>query len=297
MSIAQLSTLGFQVSLVAIVLAAGMATSARHAFSLARKPGLLLRSLVSMQVLAPLLAVALATTLPLNGAVKIALVMVAVSPVPPFIPRRELKAGGSRAYAISLLATSAMLSVLIIPVTLLLLGRWFGLPLAIAPLVVAKLVAMTVLIPLAVGICVHELAPAFGTRASRFVDIAGSLLLVASMIPKLISAWPSFLHLIGDGTLVILVTFVVGALLIGHLLGGPRSENRTVLALSTASRHPGIAIALAQANFAEQRLAVPAVLLFVIVSVVVSTPYVTLSRRYGSTPQEDALRARHAASR
>jgi len=53
-----------------------------------------------------------------------------------------------------------------------------------------------------------------------------------------------------------------------------------VLALSTAMRHPAVAIALAKSNFADQPLAVPAILLYLIVAVVVRAPYLKMSVRH-----------------
>jgi BASS family bile acid:Na+ symporter len=52
-----------------------------------------------------------------------------------------------------------------------------------------------------------------------------------------------------------------------------------VLALSTASRHPGVALAIAHANFPDEKLAPAAVLLYLIVSGIVSLPYLRWNRR------------------
>jgi len=115
-----------------------------------------------------------------------------------------------------------------------------------------------------------------------------TILLAAGVLPLLVHSAPAFRTLVGDGTLLVIVTFTVGALIMGHWLGGPERDNRTVLALSTASRHPGIAIAIATANFPDEKLVMPAVLLFVLVSALVALPYVKLSRRRHDQP---ALRA------
>src|SRR4051812_42847566 len=99
MSIAALSSLLIKASLFAIVASIGMASTHRDATWLLRSRGLLVRSLLSMQVLTPLLALALATMLPLWPGVKIALVLVSLSPVPPILPGKELKVGGNRPFA------------------------------------------------------------------------------------------------------------------------------------------------------------------------------------------------------
>jgi BASS family bile acid:Na+ symporter len=85
--------------------------------------------------------------------------------------------------------------------------------------------------------------------------------------------------LIGNGTVLGLVAFVLAGLAIGHFLGGPSAANRTSLALATASRHPGIAAVLAQANFPEQKLAMAALLLYLLVNAFGSIPYLLWIKR------------------
>jgi BASS family bile acid:Na+ symporter len=104
------------------------------------------------------------------------------------------------------------------------------------------------------------------------------------VLPVLVKLFPAFQTLAGDGTLLVMTIYAVGALAIGHLAGGPDQGNRTVLALSTAARHPGVAILLATTNFAGERLATPAVLLLVIVSSIAAAPYLALTRRRHATP-------------
>jgi len=96
------------------------------------------------------------------------------------------------------------------------------------------------------------------------------LLCAAAM---LFSTAPAIWALVGNGTLVAIAAFVFVGLVIGHFLGGPEPENRVALAMATASRHPGIAIALSVANFPEEKLAMAAVLLYLLVNFLVSIPY------------------------
>jgi BASS family bile acid:Na+ symporter len=94
--------------------------------------------------------------------------------------------------------------------------------------------------------------------------------------------------LIGDGTVVSLASFALVGLIVGHLLGGPEPDNRPVLALATASRHPAVALAIAHANFPEQKLAGPAVFLYVILSGILSALYLSWVKRQraGGIPTE-----------
>ena len=99
------------------------------------------------------------------------------------------------------------------------------------------------------------------------------MLLVIAAVPVLISEWPAIASLIGNFTLVAIIVFVLVGLAIGHLLGGPDPEDRTVLALSTATRHPAVALAILH-NAPDQKTVMAAVLLVVIVGFIASVPYV-----------------------
>ena len=64
-------------------------------------------------------------------------------------------------------------------------------------------------------------------------------------------------------------------------LGGSDDEDRSVLALASAARHPGVAMAVASANFPDQKLAPAAILLYLLLSALLSIPYVVWRRRHG----------------
>jgi BASS family bile acid:Na+ symporter len=147
------------------------------------------------------------------------------------------------------------------------------------------LVLSGVVLPLLSGMLARWLAPGLALRGAGPISLVGKLLLVLAFVPLLIVAGRSMLSLIGDGTLLALALFSVTALLIGHLLGGPRREQRAVLAITTATRHPAIAIAIAQASFPQEKLVAPAVLLSLLVSEFVSIPYIRWLKRHAQTAQ------------
>jgi BASS family bile acid:Na+ symporter len=78
---------------------------------------------------------------------------------------------------------------------------------------------------------------------------------------------------IGNFTLVAIAVIVLVGLLVGHLLGGPDPRDRTALALSTASRHPGVAAGVAMAVMPDDRSVLAAVLFAFLVAVIVTTFY------------------------
>jgi bile acid:Na+ symporter, BASS family len=87
-------------SIILSVFAIGLKATLADAMFLFRRPGHLLRALLSMNVLMPLIALAVAVPFDLHPAVKIALVVISVSPTPPILPKafclRSISRGSSR---------------------------------------------------------------------------------------------------------------------------------------------------------------------------------------------------------
>jgi BASS family bile acid:Na+ symporter len=282
MTLAELVPLVLKTSILAIVFALGLGARAADLMYLVRRPPLLATSLLAMAVVMPIVAVLLVRTLGLPGPVAIMLVALALAPVPPILPRKQTKAGGDVAYAISLLATVGLVSIVWIPTALELVQHALGLPLEIAPTKVGSLVAVTILLPLLAGMAVAALAPGIAGKLEPIVSRIGSLLLLVVALAILFSQWRDILGLVGDGALLAFVVFVAAGLAAGHALGGPDPDSRTVLALATSARHPGVALAIAHVNFPDAKALVAAVLLFLLVNAVVSIPYVAWRKRAGA---------------
>ncbi len=70
------------------------------------RPGQLLRSLLSMNVFMPLFTTFMTAVFHLHPVVETTLIALAVSPIPPLLPNRVLKAGGDKSYTIGLLCRS-----------------------------------------------------------------------------------------------------------------------------------------------------------------------------------------------
>jgi BASS family bile acid:Na+ symporter len=269
----QLIGLAITVSMAAIVFCVGLDTNRGDIVSLLRKPGLLARSLLAMNVVMPIVAVLLAVGFGLKRPVEVALIALAVSPVPPILPGKEIKSGGTPSYAVALLAISALLAIVFVPALIEILGRIFGYAVHVPVSTVAKAVATSVLVPLLVGVIVRALAPSLAHRISRPLSIIGWVLLIAACVPVLVIAWRPLIEQFGNFTLVAVLLLVLIGLAVGHALGGPDPDDRTALALSTASRHPGVAIAVAHAVMPGDKAVVVAVLFAFLVATIATGPY------------------------
>jgi bile acid:Na+ symporter, BASS family len=263
-------------SILLTVFALGLSTRPQDVAYIIRRPGLLLKSLLSINVVMPLFAASVVAVTHLDPVVQIALIALSVSPIPPMLPKKARKAAGDASYAIGLLVVVALLAIAFVPLSARLMGWAFGKHVEISATEVALILAANVLAPMGAGLLVHYLARQFAERIARPLSLLASILLVACIPPILFTAMPAVLSLIGNGTLIAIVAFVLVGLAAGHLLGGSEPANRAVLALTTSSRHPGVAAAIASANFPQQKLVLSAILLYLLVNVLISICYAKL---------------------
>jgi BASS family bile acid:Na+ symporter len=272
MTAKQLVILGLQLSIVCTVFGFGLKATPRALVSLFRQPSLLLRSLLSVFVVMPIVAVGMATMFDFRRGAEIALIALAISPVPPLLPNREVKAGGQGSYSLALMATLALLSIVAVPLAAEILQRVFNLPLNAEPGAIAKVALVMAVLPLLAGVAVRASMPAVADRIERPVRLAARVLLPLAVVALLAGTWRAVADAVGGGAVAAMVAFVAIGLLVGDFLGGPNTEDSIVLALSTACRHPAIAMSIAAANFPEEHFAGP-ILLYLIVNTIVGMAY------------------------
>lgn len=273
MDLNQLISLTFQFSIFATVFGFGLKVTTEDVLYVIRRQAPLARSLFAMFVVMPVVAAALAYLFGFKHAVEIALVALAISPLPSLIPKRLVKAGGEAPYALALLATVALLSVVIVPPLVALLSRIFGRPFTPSEWHVVGIIAIFALLPLAAGMAFRRLWPAQADRIEEPVLLVGGIVLRLAALALLVTSWGAIWTLIGDGTVIAIAVFIVVGLVAGHLLGGRDADGRTTLAIATASRHPAIALSIAAANSSEEGLLGASILLYLLLNAIIGVPY------------------------
>ncbi len=281
---AQLVILALKGSVIAMVFALGLGVAPRDLVGLVRQPGLLARSLVSMFAVMLVAAVALAAVAHLHAPVEIVIVLLALAPIPPLLPRKQAKAGGETSYIYGLIVAASVLAMVWIPIAMTILGRVLGLPLSASAGGIASIVITMILAPLAAGVAVGWFAPALAARVQAPLSRVASLVLLAGLALIIAKTWRPMVDEMGDGTLLALAGFVLIGLVSGHLLGGPHHDDRSVLAMASACRHPGIALSLASLNFPQEKAITATILLYLIVSALLTLPYVAWRRRTAVAP-------------
>src|SRR5262245_46294258 len=148
MELRQIVILVLQVSIVLTVFGFGLKATFDDLMYVVRRPGLLVRSLVAVLVIMPIVAVALVQAFDFPKMIEIVLIALAISPVPPLLPRKEAKAGGDGGFAIGLMAVLALVSIVTIPCTLAAIGWYYGRPFGMPASAVAGIAMKATLLPL-----------------------------------------------------------------------------------------------------------------------------------------------------
>jgi len=271
---AEIVKLGIVLSIFLIVASIGLQARLGMVLDFLREPMLATKAMVAMFVLVPAFTIVLYFLFPLAAPLPAVLLGLAVSPMPPILPRKEMKAGGGMNYSVSLLALATLVSLIAAALIIPLAGRMVDREVVVAAGPMASILLITAGAPLVGGMLLAQFAPGLAARLVRPVGLAGNLLLAAGAGALLFTTFPAVIAAIGDGTLLVVSAVVLFGLLVGHLLGGPDEGNRGALAVATASRHPGVAIVVATAmrpDAAPQIVAL--VLLYLLVSVILTIPY------------------------
>ncbi|HEX5055482.1 MAG TPA: hypothetical protein VFX02_03190, partial [Gammaproteobacteria bacterium] len=161
-------------------------TASREDLLRIRRPGFLLRSVFSMNIIMPLFAITLALLFELKQGVEIALIALALSPVPPFLPNRQLKAGGAYSSIVGILIVTALFSILFIPAAIGILMHVFRRSMNVSAGSVAVIAGTSVLLPIAAGAVFRSATPFVAHRIARPLATGAGFLLAFSFIPVLV---------------------------------------------------------------------------------------------------------------
>jgi BASS family bile acid:Na+ symporter len=196
-----------------------------------------------------------------------------------------LKAGKVE-YARRLHITLNLLAVVSVPTTLALLSTLFPEEHAhVSGLEVGEQVFVAQLLPLAAGMGVRLLRPALADRLAGPLGKVALALMLALVVLVLVDGWHALTEPGWSPTLAI-VLLTAGALVVGHLLGGPEPATRTILAVASASRYPALCFLVIALNYA--RMGVEGVVLaYTLIAALARMPYIAWRRRQAALPASE----------
>jgi BASS family bile acid:Na+ symporter len=235
--------------------------------------------MVAMFLFFPMFALAVTWIIPLDPAARIALLALAVSPMPPILPIKEQKLGGELDYVLAIQLAASLVALAAAPLMFMLAGQIFGREASFDALGVARTIMVTIVVPLGVGLGVAAIAPEAAARFSRPFRALGMTLLAVGFLIVIWQAWPGIQAAALSLTIVAAVLIGLFGLAVGHWLGGPFHGNRHALAVATISRHPGVAIGLAAAADLEPKQPIVAVvLMYLLVMALLGALYARLAK-------------------
>lgn len=267
-------------SVVLIVTSIGMNVAPGTALRFLKNPVPVSKAMLAMFVAMPLFALLVTWLLPLEPAVRVALLALAVSPMPPVLPRKEVKLGADMDYAIGIQVAAMLTALVAAPIFILLYANVFGRHVSFEAGPMLQVLLLTIGGPLAAGILLKRFAPEFAARWRDPMGKAGTVTLALGALVMIVAAWPGIWSAVGNGTLVAIALMTGFGLAAGHLLGGPDPDHRNALAVATASRHPGVAIGLAaMTDTVTMQPVVGAILLYLLAGAVFGLPYTRWAKR------------------
>ncbi len=267
-----------RLTLFSLMFSLGLDFSLPQFFVFWRKPGLVLRSLMSALVVFPLLVIVVLLIADLPESAIIGLVVLAAAPGAPLTTRRITMAGGTLRFGTDLQITLAAAAIVTAPLVLTLFDHVLAdLQLAISPRQVALNVALAQGLPMALAMLLGWFSPRLATTVSSYVDKVANILFIVLALVLIVTGLDLVMEA-GWRTNLAISLLVVMALAAGHLLGGPNAQTRTALAIATIARNMGLALFITVLSGSEKReLAV--LVAYMMLGFVLATPYNLWRRR------------------
>ena len=252
------------------------------------RPGLLLRSLLSVLVIVPLAAFVLVATLPVPREVALGIVLLAAAPGAPLTTRRSQMAGADDGYVTALQLTLAALAVVFMPAAVAAFGPVLdpSVPTP-APGQVARQIAVVTILPVTLGWLFARFAPGILRRRAPLLSRAAKVLFLAfALVVVLALAFVPDLRasiLIGWAGAGALAAMAAVGIAAGHLLGGPGAERRGGLATASVARNLGLALYVAE-SAPETVDAIPTILTYALIGILLAVPYALWIKGRASVP-------------
>ena len=241
-----IGNLGVLIFIITSMLGMGFGLTIAQIVTPLRDRRLVAVSLAANFVLVPILALAIATIVPLAEGLRVGLILVGFAAGAPFLPKLVHVARGDMAFTAGLMVLLMVVTIVYLPVVLpfVLTG------VEVDPWAIARSLVLLMLIPLAVALLVRARYEEVATSLVPTMNMAANLSLAAMFIGYFVGYWDETYGVLGTGGILVAVLLVVGAVLIGYVLGGPDADRRKVLALGTGQRNLAAAFAVATGNFA-----------------------------------------------
>jgi BASS family bile acid:Na+ symporter len=244
-----------------------------------RRPTTFAWALLAVMVAVPLWVVVLVKLAPLppmvGGGLLIATLAVGIGPVSGLKRMSGLNPASNEALDLNLAVL--VLSMVYVPVAFTLVAALFRVDVHLGMVPVAKVVLGRSLIPMLIGLGLARFLPRFADKAAPVLAKIVNAAIMGIFLIAILSMWKDLAG-VGSAGWLAAAAAALGAVVIGHLLGGPDPVTRGVVAVASVMRFPALALTLASA-LPEGKRFIPEVIVYVLVAFAAMSVYGLVSRR------------------
>jgi bile acid:Na+ symporter, BASS family len=232
--------------LVSMSLSIGLEITWREVVGLLRDKGLLLRALVANIVLVPLLGMIIVWIFPMPRDFKIAFLLLAAAPGAPSAVRYTRNEREDAPFAAGLAMLLICAAIVFTPVLAEII-----LPLETRVTIpydqIATVLVLYIIFPGAIGVTL-QCWPEESDMIGR-VSLVSARLLFAAWIIITFFEQSKATSRMGVRTLAAMFCLIAGSMILGWLMGGPKRENRRILASATSMRNVALCAVIALNSF------------------------------------------------
>jgi BASS family bile acid:Na+ symporter len=227
-------------------LSIGLEITRREVVGLLRDKGLLLRALAANIVLVPLLGVILVWIFPMPRDFEIAFLLLAAAPGAPSAIKYTRNEREDAPFAAGLAMLLICAAIVFMPVLVQII-----LPLETRVTIpydqIAAVLVLYVIFPGAIGVTLQR----WGEESAMIgrVSLMSARLFFAAWMVITFFEQSKATHRMGVRTLAAMLCLIAGSMILGWLMGGPKHENRRILASATSMRNVALCAAIALRSF------------------------------------------------
>jgi len=225
----------------------GLSLTVKQIIDPLRNMKVVLLALLGNFVLIPALVFLITSVIPLDSGLKTGLIIAGAAAGAPFLPKLVQVAKGNAAFSVGLMTLLMVVTVFYLPLMLPVL-----LPgVSVSPWEIAQSLITTMLLPLGIGLFIKARYEEIAESLQPHMSQISSLAIVVMMVTILVLQFSTIIGTIGTGGIIAALLFLVGALLVGLLLGGKDASMRSVMGLGAAQRNLAAAMLVAAQNFSD----------------------------------------------
>lgn len=255
------------IALIAMMLSIGLKVTFADVIASARQIRWVAMSLIANFVLLPIVTILLLWAFQAPPVVAAGFLILAVCPGAPMGPPFTDIARGSVPHATGAMVILAGLSAPLAPILLMLLLGWLspGSDLHVNALQIAGVLLLTQMLPLAIGLAIHQWALRLARMIAKPLGLIANVLLLGVVTLILATQYQTLtaFRLRGWFGMIFLLAASLG---IGWLCGGSSAATRRTLAVTTGLRNAAVGLVIVSANFAGTPAAT-AVVAYALVSI------------------------------